>query len=105
MPAASDDAELIPELPSPGMLMTDDTHGATGTTVIDGRLILLRHPVAVVAPPGVTGVALPGPDPPYAGSTEPPMGCKLHFSLPPAARASRDLNLSRPLFPEGDVSI
>ncbi len=50
VPAASDDVELIPELPSPGMLMTDDTHGATGTTVIDGRLILLRPPVAVVAP-------------------------------------------------------
>ena len=50
VPAASDDAVLIPELPSPGMLMTDGTHGATGITVIDGRLILLRPPVAVVAP-------------------------------------------------------
>ena len=50
MPAASVDAVLIPELPSPGMLMTDGTHSATGITVIDGRLILLRPPVAVVAP-------------------------------------------------------
>ena len=50
VPAASDDAVLIPELPSPGMLMTDGTHSATGITVIDGRLILLRPPVAVVAP-------------------------------------------------------
>ena len=50
VPAASDDVVLIPELPSPGMLMTDGTHGATGITVIDGRLILLRPPVAVVAP-------------------------------------------------------
>ena len=54
VPAASDDVVLIPELPSPGMLMTDGTHGATGITVIDGRLILLRPPVAVVTPPGVT---------------------------------------------------
>jgi hypothetical protein len=50
VPAASDDAVLIPELPSPGMLMTDGTQSATGITVIDGRLILLRPPVAVVAP-------------------------------------------------------
>ena len=50
VPAASDDVVLIPELPSPGMLMTDGTHSATGITVIDGRLILLRPPVAVVAP-------------------------------------------------------
>ena len=50
VPAASDDAVLIPGLPSLGMLMTDGTHSATGITVIDGRLILLRPPVAVVAP-------------------------------------------------------
>ena len=61
-PAASDDVVLIPELPSPGMLMTDGTHGATGITVIDGRLILLRPPqaVAVVAPPGAFQLARRG---------------------------------------------
>jgi hypothetical protein len=32
VPLASDDAEIIPELSSPGMLMTDGCHGAAGIT-------------------------------------------------------------------------
>ncbi len=43
----SDDAEIIPELSSPGMLMTDGCHGAAGITVIDSRLMLIRSPVQV----------------------------------------------------------
>jgi hypothetical protein len=54
MPLASDDAEIIPKLSSPGMLsdesvMTDGCHGAAGITVIDSRLMLIRPPVAVLA--------------------------------------------------------
>jgi hypothetical protein len=45
-------------------------------------------------------VALPGPDLPCAGSTEPSMGMKVTVY-----RGIPNLNLSRPLFPEGDVSI
>ena len=45
----SDDANIIPELSSPGMLMTGGCHGAAGITVIDSRLRLIRSPVAVVA--------------------------------------------------------
>ena len=48
MPLASDDSEIIPELSSPGMLMTDGCHGAAGITVIDSRLRLIRPPVAVL---------------------------------------------------------
>ena len=47
VPLASDDAEIIPELSSPGMLMTDGCHGAAGITVIDTRLRLIRSPVQV----------------------------------------------------------
>jgi hypothetical protein len=47
-------------------------------------------------------VALPGPDLPCAGSTEPSMGMKVHIK-----RGIPNLlgSPSRPLFPEGDVSI
>ena len=54
VPVASDDAELTPELFFHGMLMTDGCDGATGLTlgitVIDSQLILIRPPVAVLAP-------------------------------------------------------
>jgi hypothetical protein len=54
VPVATDDAELTPELFFHGMLMTDGCDGATGLTlgitVIDSQLILIRPPVAVLAP-------------------------------------------------------
>jgi len=51
VPIASTNAEVILGLSSPGMLMTDGCHGATGThtVIIDSQLMLIRPPVAVLA--------------------------------------------------------
>jgi hypothetical protein len=61
VPAASGDVVLTPELGTL-RLMTEggphsNYHGATGITVIDGRLIFPRPPVAVVAPGSLSELA------------------------------------------------
>ena len=92
---------LSSSYPFPGMLMTGGCHGATGITVMDSRLMLIRPPVAVLASPGLPfslhAAAACGRQPTSVSAlfSRPARGPHVwrHGSRPsPSAHAGQDLN-------------